>query len=300
MNKMEIIKEVIHDFEPLFDDAQDTEVTIGWESAYKYLKAFIENLENMTAFDEKVLLNPYFMVYDLETGDVYTVHDYGKTRILPAFFITCNLLSVSFIGCIQCTSIKEFQHAVGEIVDEYKCIVDAAIEKTFGIDTFILVGYDGRDNYVGLSIIEDQLHMINEYKTYREQVYIDGKKVDSSEVSIIMLPDNLYHSLCLNVKNSIANRRCEWNSFEVRKPHVKKEIDIWGCSNPKVLKEIYTTAVDILNKSFVTDIGFDKELVELESNILVWESVNFIFAHEFGIIKRIYSLVLQILEKVNI
>lgn len=300
MTKIEVIKEVIHDFDPLFVDALDAEVTNGWESAYKYLKAFIENLENLTAFDEKALLNPYFMVYDLETGDVYTVHDYGRTRILPAFFITCNLLPVSFIGCIQCTSIKELQHAVGEIVDEYKRIVDAIIEKTFGIDTFILVGYDGRDNYVGLSIIEDQLHMINEYKTYREQVYIDGKKVDSSEVSIIMLPDNLYHSLCLNVKNSIANRRCEWNSFEVRKPHVKKEIDIWGCTNPKVLKEIYTTAVDILNKSFVTDIGFDKELVELESNILVWESVNFIFAHEFGIIKRIDSLVLQILEKVNI
>lgn len=300
MNKMKAIKEVIHDFEPLFDDAQDAEVTIGWESAFIYLKAFIDHLENVTVFDEKALQNPYFMLYDLETGDVYTVHDYGRTRILPAFFWPLSFISVSFISCVRCESPQELQQTVCGIVDEYKQILNKAIEETLGINTFILVGYDGRDDYVGFNILDQQVHMIGEYKTYREQIYVDEKKISSSEVSVIMLPDNLYHSLCLNVKNSIANRRCEWNSFEVRKPHVKKEIDIWGCSNPKVLKEIYTTAVDILNKSFVTNIGFDNELIDLESNILVWESVNFIFAHEFGIIKRIDSLVLQILEKVNI
>ena len=300
MTKREVIKEVIHDFEPLFDDAQDAEVTIGWESAYKYLKAFIVKLENMTAFDEKELLNPYFMVYDLETGDVYTVHDYGRTRILHAFFITCNLLPVSFIGCIQCTSIKELQHAVGEIVDEYKRILNEAIEETLGINTFILVGYDGRDNYVGFNILDQQVHMIGEYKTYREQIYVDGKKISSSEVSIITLPENLYHKLCLNVKTSIACRRCEWNGFEVRKPHEKKEIDLTGCARPEKLKAIYAMAVDALNKSFIKDIGCEKELIELERDILFLETVPHQIATETGTIWRIGLNTLQILGATNI
>ena len=144
MDKINAIKDFINDSELLFDDAKEAIVTRGWENAFKYQKGFMKYYDD---YDKHTIIiaDPFFMLFDLEDGDIYAVHDFGKTRILPAFFIPYNLLPISYIGCGPCSSPKALKDKVMNIVAEYQSHIADALIKANGVDAILITGYDGTE-----------------------------------------------------------------------------------------------------------------------------------------------------------
>ena len=295
MNRQNEIKDIINDSELIFADAKEAKITKGWKKAFEYLSEFVRYYDNYDKHTN-IITDPFFMLFDLENGDIYAVHDFGRTRILPAFFIPYNLLPISYIGCGPCSSPKALKDKVMNIVAEYQSHIADALIIANGVDAILITGYDGTDNYIGVNLSSGQFALVWEYKTYRDHVFIDGNKIAMSNVYIFLLPDDLYYRLGLYVKNVFANCRCEWNCFEARKPHVKKKIDTFGCPLPQALIKIYTDAVDVLNLSFRRDIGFEKELIQLERDILFLERGAYLVAIEAGVIRRIAENMVKIQE----
>lgn len=283
----------------------------GWEEAFKFCamhnrqelltmdRPFIDKSGNIIDYGDATIL----FLFEMLTCKVYTIYNYGKYKILPAFFLGFSLLPIDPHEFWQCNNIIQMKETLNSIVKEYATFIlnnKKCIEEK---PSYLIVADDGFDNHMVLNLSDNLNSYITGYKTYRQYFYLDFEKIEAKTVNILSLPKMLANKLNLLVDEYRLSHRCAWNrEFEKREHHELIDLDSNGYyltpNSPD--QQIYAKAVQILNDSFKHDIGHVDELIRLEKliSLLEFTFLPYIFRQEN--IVEIYHLLTEIYRDNNI
>lgn len=239
------------------------DVIAAWNTYYSNYDKIVYD-ENICTEEEWCNNNNFLILINPTTRNVYAIRDYGRYCLDPDNI----LFQTNYIPIFthQPENKDNLKEHVNYIVEMYQNEISGMFHTSY--KPLFLLRYCGTNNYIAWSLTEEKLICVYDYKTYHSNFYIskfNNYKISNiklnEEYSIIPPSENLIKEIGLELNPYIWEHKMQWDIWEERAE--KKAIN----NIPKCYKEIYDSAITMINKGRSFNYGLDNSFAKLENRV---------------------------------
>lgn len=270
------MKNILEDFIIINQEAKDAEffgsyedVLEAWDTYYRAYDKMV-NDENID-FIEWEENNNFIVLIESTTRNVYAIRDYGRYSLDPDDI----LFQTKYIPIF--THQPESRDGLIERVNRIVEMLQNEISGMFRTSRkpLFLLRYCGKNNYIAWSLAEKKLVCVYGYKKYRNSFGIsefdnyDVSSIKTNEAYTIVPPsENIIREMGLELYSDIWERKMRWDVWEPR----EEKIAVTDISSH--YKEIYNSAISVINKGRVYNYELDDSFAKLERRVERFEKLS--------------------------